>query len=205
MDFDLVPDYLTKKNPAFGKKMSSLLPSTISLEELRDIAFLMHTIMSIEIVQSLWLVYQKSGMGQLQSTPLLPTSQMDRKIWPLKVQSLMKQQSHLQDINEEIGCLTIVNDCLQKLDDQSGQYRRELSAKTSRLRGYSRSLECTIEKFIKQNLQCLRIETDQQMALVQYDYTDQILKRAYLSQNPTDEQVSLLKSFLLLSYDHRLY
>jgi hypothetical protein len=162
--------------------------------------------MSIAIVHSLWIVYQKSGMGNLPSTTLPPpTNQIDRNIWPREVQSLMKQQSQVQYTNADDACLTFVNHCLQKLDDQSEQYRHELNVKTSRLCGYTRSMEYTIEKFIKQNLECIRIETDQQIALVQYYYTDQILERAYLSQNPNENQVNLLKSFIFLSYCHCLY
>jgi hypothetical protein len=205
MDFDFIPDYLCKTNPSFEKKIHCILPSTLNLEELRDIAILIHKIMSIEIVHSLWIVYQKSVMGNLLSTALpLRTNQIDRNICPLEVQSLMKQ-SQMQYINEDDACLTFVNHCLKKLDDQSEQYRRKLNVKTSHLCDYTHSMECTIEKFIKQNLECFRIETNQKIALVQYYYTDQILERAYLSQNPTENQLSLFETFILLSYDHCLY
>ena len=204
INFDFIPDYLSKTNKSFEKKIYCILPSTINLEELRDIATLMHKIMSIEIVHSLWIIYQKSGEGNLPSTTLPTTNQIDRKIWPIQVQSLMKKQSPiLPSINDHNACLTFINHCLHELNMKSNQYRHELKVKASRLHGYTHSLECTIEKFIKQNLECSRIDIDQQIASVQYDYTEQILKRAYLSQNPNENQVSLFElfvfSYILLS------
>jgi hypothetical protein len=61
--------------------------------------------------------------------------------------------------------------------------------KTSRLIDYTCSLKYIIEEFVQQGLQSLRTEIDQQIALVQYDYTDSLLKRAYLAQNPNENQV----------------
>ncbi len=192
IDFDLIPDYLSKTNKSFEKKISCILPSTMNLDELRDIATLMHKTMSIEIVHSLWIIHQNSAMGNLSSTTLPAANQIDRKITPIQVQSLMKKQSPiLPSINDHNACLTFINDCLDELNMKSNQYRHELKVKTSRLHGYTRSIEYTIEKFIKQNLECFRIDIDQQIASVQYDYTEQILKRAYLSQNPDENQVSL--------------
>jgi len=191
MDFDAIPDYLCKTNPSFEKKIHCILPSTTNLEELRDIATLMHRIISIEIIHSLWIIYRKSGIGDLPST--LPRQQSNRKVWPKEVRSLVKQQqsTRIENTNEDDIYLTFVNYCLQELNNKSQHYRQELNVKISRLSGYDRSLEHTIEKFVQQGLQSLRIETDQEIALVQYHYTDEILQRIYLTQNPNEYQVNV--------------
>jgi hypothetical protein len=191
MNFEIIPDYLSSENQTFENKIHSIRPLTINMEELREAAILMHKIMTIDIIQSLWIVYRKSGIGDLPCT--LPINyQYDTKIWPKEVQSLMKlQQSQIPKyINEHDNpCLTFVNYCLHDLEDKNAQYQRELNMKTSRLIDYTCSLKYIIEEFVQQGLQSLRTEIDQQIALVQYDYTDSLLKRAYLAQNPNENQV----------------
>ena len=197
MDLDIIPNYLSNMNPSFQTKMHCILPSTIDLEDLRNVAILVHKIVSIEIIQSLWIVYKKSGTGNLSFTLSLP-KQVDRNVWPKEVQSLVKK-SPVSSTNQYDLCLTMVNYCLNELSSKSNQYRHELNVLTSRLRNYSRSLEYTIEKFVQENLQqTLRMKIDQEITLIEYYYTDQILQRAYLTQNPTEKQVSCI-SFLLYS------
>jgi hypothetical protein len=200
IDFETIPDYLSRQNQAFENKIHSIRPPTIQLEELREIAILIYKIMFLEIVKSLWIVYRTSGMGgggggsgNLPSI-ILQINQLNMEIWPPEVQSYMKLFKFNQNINEDNPCLSFVNHCLYQLDDQSKEYHHQLNVKTSRLVDYTRSLEYVIEKFVQQGLQPLRIETDQQIALVQYHYTDGLLKRAYLAQNPTENQVRLVSN-----------
>lgn len=200
MDFDSIPDYLCHSNPGLENKIKCILPTTIKLEELRDIAILMHKMMSIGIIQSLWIMYQKSGTGNLPVTLSIGTNQINRKIWPKQVLALVKR-SHTIYADEDNACLMFVNYCLNDLNEKSNQYRHELNIKTSRLHNYTRSLEHNIEKFVEKNLQSLRMEMDEQIALIQYHYTDQIFYRVYLAQNPKENQVNLFKVlFLLIIY-----
>ena len=66
-----------------------------------------------------------------------------------------------------------------------------MKIKTNRLIGYTHSLEYNIEKFIRQGLTSKRIEIDCELPLVQYDWTDELLKHAYLTQNSNEYQVRL--------------
>ncbi|CAF1344517.1 unnamed protein product [Adineta steineri] len=199
IDFDLIPDYLCQTNQSFKRKVHSILPSTMNLEDLRAIAILIHKIFSIEIIYSLWIVYRKSGMGELQST--FQTNQIGTKVWPKDVRSRIKT-SQIQYIDDDDdACLTLVNSCLHDLNTKNNQYRRELIVKTSRLPGYNRSIEHIIEKFVQQRLHSLRIEIDQEIALVQYYYTDQILKRTYLDQKPNENQMEIMERLCKLKCD----
>lgn len=201
IDLDSIPHYLLKTNPDFQSKISSsILPSTtmMDLEDLRNVAILMHQILSIELIESLWIVYKKMGVGQLVcAIPLSISDTINRKIWPKEVQSYVKQSSMSTTTstadNEYDACLMVVNSCLDELTNKSYHYRKKLNDLTSRLHQYSRSLECIIEKFVQQNLQqSLRKKIDQDILLIQYYYTDQLLQHAYLSQNPNENQVCIL-------------
>ncbi|CAF1429963.1 unnamed protein product [Rotaria sordida] len=121
----------------------------MNLDELRDIAILMHKIMSIDIVQSLWIVYRKYGMEEIQSKR--PINVSDAKFWPKEVSSLMKKLKN-DNIIDESSCLIFANQCLQELYNKKEHYRHELNVKTTRLSGYNFSMEYTIEKFVQQGL-----------------------------------------------------
>ncbi|CAF4165869.1 unnamed protein product [Rotaria sordida] len=95
-EWQSIPDYLCSKNPSFEKKLRTILPSTTNLDELRDIAILMHKIMSIDIVQSLWIVYRKYGMEEIQSKR--PINVSDTEFWPKR-----RLQSLRIEINEHIA------------------------------------------------------------------------------------------------------
>ncbi|CAF1442208.1 unnamed protein product [Rotaria sordida] len=158
----------------------------MNLDKIRDIAIRMHKIMSIDIVQSLWIVYRKYGMEEIQSKR--PINVSDTKIWPKEVSSLMKQLKN-DNIIDESSCLIFANQCLQELYNKKEHYRHELNVKTTRLSGYNCSMECTIEKFVQQGFQSLHTEINEHIATVQYHYTNIIFQQTYFAQNPNTNQI----------------
>jgi len=196
VDFDILPDYLSKQNPSFENQIHSVLPTTTittnSVEQLRKIATLMYKIMCLDLVSSLWILYRKSGTGELQST-LPDINQVDTKVWPEEVQSYMKLSKFKLEKNEENAPLTFVNHCLCQLDDQREHYRQQLHAKKSRLVNFPYSSECTIRKLVQEGLAYQRLVIDRDIALVPYYHNDRLLHRAYLAQKPSQRQVSLVQ------------
>jgi hypothetical protein len=119
INFETIPNYFSRQNQAFEKKMQSIRPLTIQLEELREIGILIYKIMFVEIVKSLWIVYRKSATGDFPSMIILPNNRLDMKICPPQVQSYMKLFQFNQNTNEDNSCLTFINHCLCLLDDRS--------------------------------------------------------------------------------------
>ncbi|CAF1508620.1 unnamed protein product, partial [Rotaria sordida] len=197
-EWQSISDYLCSKNPSFEKKLRTILPSTMNLDEIRDIAILMHKIMSIDIVQSLWIVYRKYGMEEIQSKR--PINVSDTKFWPKEVSSLMKKLKN-DNIIDESSCLIFANQCLQELYNKKEHYRHELNVKTTRLSGYNFSMEYTIEKFVQQGLQSLHIEINEHIATVQYHYTNIIFQQTYFAQNSNTNQNSKNSKYFLLHMD----
>jgi hypothetical protein len=199
---DEIPNYLSKTNQSFQTKIYSIQPTTNNVEKLRSIAILMHQIICTDMIHSLWEIYRKSGIGELDIT--LTVDELDKKIWPKQILSFIEQYK-LKDttttttINDDHICLRLVNDYLRKLKEKHEAYRQELRLQTSCLSDYTANMEECIQKFIEEELSCLRIEIDCQIALVKYSYMDRILQQQYLMQKPTDIQVNLF----LLSYNER--
>ena len=166
--------------------MQLIMPPNSSLEALREVALVMHKTMTLTIVHALWIVYRKSGIGELP----LPVSAYrgDCRVWPLEVQSLTKQ--HVELSVDDDACLRLVEHCLNDLREQHEQCQCELPIKAQAVPGYTRIIEYALEKFVKQGLESLRIDIDRQIASVRYQYTDTLLQRAYLATKPDYCQVS---------------
>ncbi|CAF1336806.1 unnamed protein product [Adineta steineri] len=200
IDFNEIPSYLSKTNQLFDKKIRSILPTTNSLEQLRSIAILMYKIICIDMIRSLWIVYQKSGMGELQ-TNLQSINQLNRKVSPKEI-LLLLNENEIVDINQDNACSTLINHCLCQLTDKSEEYRRELRLNTTQISNYTPTMEYIIEKFVEQGLIGLRIEIDCQIILVEHDYIDNILKQQYLAQNPTSTQIESVEHLCKLKSNH---
>ena len=190
IDIEKVPKYLFKSDESLEQTIGPLL-STITktdLHELRYIAILMHRIILLEMIHGLWITYRNSGMGQLPSTS--QGNHQNKKIWPTEIRSFIRQKE-MKDSNEDEACLTLVNKCLQKLDDKGQEYRKELQSRTSTLRYYTPILGQAMEKYVQQQLLYQRLEYDRQDAMIHYHYTDRLLKDQYLALDPNEEQVRL--------------
>lgn len=195
IDFNTIPDYFSQRNAVFAKHMQIILPPASSLEAFREIGLLMHKIMTTNIVHALWIVYRKSGTGELPSS--VTAYRGDRRVWPMEVQSLVKEYANLS-VDDHDACQQVVHRYLYDLKMQNQQWQRELRIKILTVPGYTRIIEYALERFVKQELQPLHIDIDQRIASVQYRYADEILQRAYLAENPNDKQVSMF-SFLFCS------
>ena len=186
MNFDSVPHHLCRENPLLSRHMQLIMPPNSSLEALREVALVMHKTMTITIVHALWIVYRKSGIGELP----LPVSAYrgDCRVWPPEVQSLTKQL--VEPSIDDDACLSFVEHCLNDLSEQHEQCQCELPLKAQAVPGYTRIIEYALEKFVKQGLASLHVEIDRQIASVRYRYSDTILQRAYLATKPDYCQVS---------------
>jgi len=97
----------------------------------------------LELVKSLWIVYQKSLTGDLPFH--LSINGFNKKVSPKEIQSAMKllqeQEQHQNSIattnnnSEDILYLNFLKECLYQLDEQSATYRKQMNQQTSRLVG----------------------------------------------------------------------
>ncbi|CAF1411329.1 unnamed protein product [Rotaria sordida] len=96
-----IPDYLSKRNESFIQMINQVISITANLattnktkKELRQIAILIYKIMVIQISNSLWTTYLKSGMGQLiiQSKEQV-NCLTNLHIWPKEIKSIIIQKS----------------------------------------------------------------------------------------------------------------
>ncbi|CAF3264284.1 unnamed protein product, partial [Rotaria sp. Silwood2] len=116
-----IPYYLTKESKSF-QQITSDLSSSELIEELRQLAILIHELLMIEFHKSLWTIYLKSGTGQLQLNQMNhPHHHIQPHLWPLEVQKRMRQQS--LDSTDMAACLTYVTQHLDQLNNKMKQYQ----------------------------------------------------------------------------------
>ena len=81
---DQIPEYLQPTNNAFDKIMKDHIlnsATTITVEDLRQLAILKHKIAITKLDKDLWTVYFKSGTGQWETLESKKTN-VDRRLWP---------------------------------------------------------------------------------------------------------------------------
>ncbi|CAF4845295.1 unnamed protein product [Rotaria socialis] len=198
-----VPPYLCSSNESFKETIHDIRPkiSQNHLEELRHVAILMYKMLLIEKLQTLWITYRKSGMGEFQQTR--STNEVSLKIWPFEICSRIKYIENANTSADE-KCQLFVDHCQKKLNDQNEIYRNQLRYRTSHIMDYTSAMELTIENFVKQRFRYQSIEYDCQISLVQYHYTDAVLKRQYLIEHPNENQIQIFKGLCKLKYEEAI-
>jgi hypothetical protein len=200
-EFEKIPDYLTKRNQSFRQMLhqavSTITTSTSNknttthIESLRHIAILIYKIMFIEIYHALWTTYLKSGMGQL----IIPSQAKQSSysttvpIWPKQIKILAQLTNGKKTVDEHEFYLKFVQDYLHEFNQRSTQYQMELNLKAKNVQGYSLTIQKIIQTYIERNLQSFRMDMENQIELIHYDYHIRALKLEYLRHKPNAYQV----------------
>ncbi|CAF1340290.1 unnamed protein product, partial [Rotaria magnacalcarata] len=123
--------------------------------------------------------------------------------WSFEIRSRIKHVENA-NITDDEKCQLFVDHCQKKLNDQNEMYRNQLRYRTSHIVDYTSAMELTIENFVKQGFMYQRIEYDCRIALVQYHYTDAVLKRQYLIEKPNENQIQLFKRLCKFKYEEAI-
>ena len=113
----------------------------------------------------------------------------DRRVWPLAVQSLMKQQCTEPTVDAEGACLCFVENILHDLHEQEQHCQWQLLTRAQTVSGYTRILDFALQKFVQQGLELFRVDMDRQMASIRYHYNETLLQHAYLAECTDPSQV----------------
>lgn len=182
---DAVPNDLLQQNRRIIEGIT-----TISFEDLAAIANLMYKIKHLDLIESLWLSFRKSGTGDILTA--MENVHINRSVWSTKfINRMMDFYGHDQHIedNKDKYCLKLINYCLQQLEQRKQEYHQQLTMKTSYLFGYTSVLEYYLQQCVESALIYRRIETERDIALVYFKYINVLLRRAYLAQFPSSIQV----------------
>ncbi|CAF1317160.1 unnamed protein product [Adineta steineri] len=205
-----IPDYLSMKNKKifediFHQKIDDS-KSSMNMEELRLMTILMHQLNVLNLDKSLWNHYFKSG-----TSTLLTTNETNFKVWPLKIKTMIQYAQCPTRINNDSNqilvndnmCLKYVNEYLQELNIKQQQLQEQLLLKQKQMYGYTNTtIENILHTFIQEQNQNLRLQYEYDMKLVEFDYREQLLVHKFQQENPTQQQLELIKHLFHLKYDY---
>ncbi|CAF4189852.1 unnamed protein product, partial [Rotaria sordida] len=192
-----IPLYLSKENKSFEQIISDLSSNEL-VEELRQMAIVIHQIFLIDLEKLLWTTYLKSGTGQLQLNHMDNDNLNRPHLWPIQVQKLVSKQS--PDKIDTAACLTYVTQYLDELDDKMKRYQTTYNMKKNQYVNYLP----TIQTFVHQQLESARLAIEQKIAIVHYNYNDYVLELKFLAYNPTHQQKEMVEKLNHAKYQEEI-
>ncbi|CAM4819703.1 unnamed protein product [Rotaria magnacalcarata] len=171
----MIPYYLSNESKSFEQILNHV-SSKDSVEELRQMALLIYQVYIIHLEKSLWITYLKAGTGKIQVNQVDNDNMINPQICPVEVQQLHRKQSTYSTDN--VTCLTYVTQHLYYFQ--------------------------TIETFVQQGLESVRLQTEHQISIVQYNYNDCVLELQYLEHSPTSHQKKIVKQLTHAKYQEEI-
>ena len=170
----------------------------INIEYLREMAYSIHQIESINLDRLLWITYLHSGTGELKPKGQIRTSSSNFKIslWADEVKSKIIAHDPTKTIDskdiDQDSYVAYVNRVLEKFQNQLVYYESQLEQQKQKLNNSLTSeIEEAIRKFVQQNgIALYKISIDGLIATVEYDYKDQLIRLEFEKENPNEFQVS---------------
>jgi len=173
--------------------------SSITTEELRQIALLMHQLHVLDLEKSLWDTYLKSGIGSFKA------DQSHIKIWPSEVKAMIRfarRSTTISDINQinilDDHCYQFVNNQLREFNEKQQQLRQQLIRKKKQFYHYRDPMDQILQTLVQEQMQSLRLEYEYKIKLVEFDYRQEVLDQAVQQQHPNVQQVNNDSSYLIL-------
>ena len=191
------PAYLLAKNHIFDRLVrtsASTHASTIDMEDLRQLALLVHRTAEFQLSKELWSAYSKSGAGQLGNAR--STTRHDQPFWPEHVEKYVARQHRSTlpaDMNEGDKQRTyerLVSQRQAHIDAALTRYQQQHDALKQALVGFTSAMEGTLNTIVHQlGIVPLRWVIDAKLATLRFDYQDHQLQYQYQQEQPNRYQV----------------
>ena len=194
---DRIPVYLLPTNKSFNFIMSNVMhtATSMTLDDLRQVAILIHQIAELCIDKQIKTTYLQSGTGILtDSEPEL--TKLGRRVWPTQMKSKMLEQYKKDNMNrtttptvkmteedEPRHCEEFVQQCTREMNEKMVQYQQQLDEKESQLVDMTSTMEEAIKAYVDQyGIRPLKMKRDLKIKLIKYDYHAEIIERKYLQE-----------------------
>ena len=181
---------------------------SITMNDIQKMALLMHQIATVQIDREIMKAYLHSVNGTLKE-PECYLIEVDRRFWPMQVQSLMLTQHksttndtdttgisttttpmEIDTEDQQIACENLLNQHLQVMKQQTEYYQKELDEKQSNFIRFTSIIQETIELYVQTHgIKPLEMKRDLKLALINYDYDSEMLQRQYFQEQPNPYQV----------------
>ncbi|CAF1480676.1 unnamed protein product [Adineta steineri] len=208
-DADL-PRFLSRTKDIFQETMKPLLDKLskpIDIEVLRTMALYKFRIAVDDLNTFLWTAYLHSGQGKLQiSKQPTTTTTLKLFVWPATVKELIKKTRYRSDDINIVNNSTFEDFVRAMLRDFAGHNRsRSNEIKTQKqilANSFTLEMEEAIDKFVEQHGTAFhRVDTEEQISIVKYEYEDRFIDLEFYHQNPNYEQVNVFRNISERKYE----
>jgi len=206
-----IPTYLLPTNPFFEHmihKVINITNSSITMNDLRQLAIVKHHIASLHITKEISMIYLQAGIGTLREPHYLELVPVDRRVWPKQVKSTLFERrsttaaaTTTMEINtegEHLECQNLVYERFQEINKKIEHYERQYEEKKSQFIDFTSHMEESIQCFVQQyGIKPLEMKRDLKIALLKHDYDAELLERQYLQEKPNGYQVNRIVSIYI--------
>ncbi|CAF3440255.1 unnamed protein product [Rotaria socialis] len=201
---NLIPMYLLMTNRRFLHMAQTITKSnsSIHINDIQQLAVLMHRIATVQIDRYMMKVYLHSVQGTLKESNYIPI-EIDRRVWPIQVQSLMlthhkstaSMEIHTKEEDEQMVCEQLLHQHLQDMKEKIQDYEQQLNVKKQTLNDFTSNVEEIIQNYVQiYGIKPLNLKRDLNVALLNYHYDSELLQRQYLHEQPNEYQIQIAKS-----------
>ncbi|CAF3713728.1 unnamed protein product [Rotaria sp. Silwood1] len=223
-----LPQYLSPANEDFEKKMTTVLRniphSSISMEDLRHIAHLIHNIEVAEHDKSLWTAFLLFGTGKMtkqassKSSKVITTATTSNEFnitskvlfWSEQVKSKMKADGDTvatdSNADDHNACLKYVEDVLKKYDKQIVDYQAQLKqTKEHFMNIFTSEMEEVVIKFVlRYGVSLHKIIIENEIAAVEHSYKDHLIQLEFYSEQPNTYQKEVFENLTTARRDKEM-
>ncbi|CAF2806208.1 unnamed protein product [Rotaria sp. Silwood2] len=210
---DQIPNYLTINHKAFVRMSECLLKNapSITMSDIQEMALFVHHIEANRLKKNITNIYLKSVTGTLIE-PELDLYDVDRRVWPMQVKSLMLSNQSMPVTSEttttttttttmpmnqpdqQTACEKLINQRLEEINQEIKSYQEKLSTKKNSLVGFTLQMNETLQKFVQEyGINPLEMKYQLKEAIVKHDFELEILERKYSSEKPNEYQFEIAK------------
>ncbi|CAF1049380.1 unnamed protein product [Rotaria sordida] len=208
---DQVSEYFELIEDMFEQQMQHYLTKVtnqITMDDLKYLAILKHRIAKIELEKKLWFIYLQSGRGEWMTTESMKLN-VDRCLWPVIVKKKFlstitppppppppsngKDRRNTGESKQQ-AYETKVQQHIEKFFEKMEVYSMEYHEKKIQLIDFTDEMEQAIETFIQHySIVPFQLKFNYKKAMLEYNYDDQLLERAYLQLKATENQIQTIK------------
>ena len=198
-----IPSYLHEQFHFFDQVMHRFTErpsSPIDVDDLREIAILVHELNFTKLSISQWQTYLLSGKGELQSGATL-------SIWPPDVMKAMVRDKVVTVSDESqidsAACLAYTESYLHQLRDRVTKLQAELDEQKRRLKGFTPRINQTIEEYVfQQYMNEAELQIRQKIVVVEFDYRDRLYEVEFEHLRPDEQQSQVYRELYQAHCDY---
>ncbi|CAF3677425.1 unnamed protein product [Rotaria sp. Silwood1] len=206
-----IPNYLSMNSTIFVRLCKNLLKTvpTMTMNDLQQLALLMHQIAALRIKEEMSHIYLKSVTGTL-TEPECDLIEVDRRVWPMQVQALVLSKrpfssvatTEMNQAEQQTTCERLLQDRILELNEHMQQYQQQLNEKKKSFKGFTSMMDETLQHYVQEyGVQPLQVKYEMRKSIVTHDFESEILERKYLQENPNEYQLEIAKHLLELRRD----